>query len=516
MSTTTFTFTALRRTDIGIRSSKLEQARNARTPTTPGPSDAQIRSAYTCYTQTTNSPTPALADSIEAAKHLNPCVLELGRKAPVVVLSDPNISHPGQACMSAERDVVHHDVDGLMGRSNAFAGIKAGICRGCVRTRTLPSLGFGVVQPAGKVEIGGALGVSTGDEEQKPLTDRELPPLDVALALHSLMLSPRRYFEDSVVRFKQLKRVSEYPLSMILAALDVNKMGYNEGKCHSAAEYWRTRTGFAFDAIESMRVDTETDDIMWNGDRGFAQANFEHKCPKCHELFTHDTLRAGKFLQAVNQAKEDRGYCLPNTSIILGAHLDVQARCPAIVDEVWGCFENGDGQLHSLKDVAMLAATERGDMMTYIAKRLSLPDSALRPESIPLLLRAFEHSYPFTQDVVTALHHQRWFIQDVYRQGWTGFDPGGPSDKDLDTAYDQYNDFLERSITVERRDPEWKDDLIWHTHQLMPDRYRADVASYIQVFLDHLPRGEGSDGYGEDIIIVTHDFGCEYLHRSSA
>lgn len=348
--------------------------------------------------------------------------------------------------------------------------------------------------------------ISTGDEEQTPLQDRELPPLDVALALHSLMLSPRRYFEDSVVRFKQLKRVNEYPLSMILAALDVNKMGYDEGKCHSAAEYWRTRTGFAFDAIESMRVDTtrsiqcpfcgEAEEILWNGDRGFAQADFEHKCPKCHELFTHDTLRAGKFLQAVNQAKKDRGYCLPNTSIILGAHLDVQARCPAIVDEVWRCFENGDGQLHSLKDVAMLAATERGDVMTYIAKRLTLPDSDLRPESIPLLLRAFEHSYPFTQDVVTALHHQRWFIQDVYRQGWTGLDPGGPSDEDLDTAYNQYNDFLERSITVERRDPEWRDDLIWHTHQLMPDRYRADVASYIQVFLDHLPRGEGSDGYG--------------------
>ncbi|KAF9486999.1 hypothetical protein BDN71DRAFT_1458958 [Pleurotus eryngii] len=98
-------------------------------------------------------------------------------------------------------------------------------------------------------------------------------------------------------------------------------MGYDETKCHSASEYWRTRTGFVFDAIESMRVDTtrsiqcpfcgETEDILWNGDRGFAQADFEHKCPGCHELFTHDTLRAGKFLQAVNQAKKDRGYCLP-------------------------------------------------------------------------------------------------------------------------------------------------------------------------------------------------------------
>lgn len=97
-----------------------------------------------------------------------------------------------------------------------------------------------------------------------------------------------------------------------------------------------------------------------------------------------------------------------------------------------------------------------------------------------------------TESYLFKLHHQRWFIQDVYRQGWTGFDPGGPSDKDLDTAYDQYNDFLERSITVERRDPEWKDDLIWHTHQLMPDRYRCvyaipDVQSKSWLIHDAVP-----------------------------
>ena len=47
------------------------------------------------------------------------------------------------------------------------------------------------------------------DFEKKPLQDHELPPLDVALALHSYMLSPLRYFEDSGRRFPQLKRMKE-------------------------------------------------------------------------------------------------------------------------------------------------------------------------------------------------------------------------------------------------------------------------------------------------------------------
>ncbi|KAF8056650.1 Aldehyde/histidinol dehydrogenase [Lyophyllum atratum] len=56
--------------------------------------------------------------AIEAAKHLKPCILELGGKAPVVVLEDADIAeaakaivsgamaHSGQVCMSSERIIV--------------------------------------------------------------------------------------------------------------------------------------------------------------------------------------------------------------------------------------------------------------------------------------------------------------------------------------------------------------------------------------------------------------------------
>ncbi|KAG6860491.1 hypothetical protein C0995_010528 [Termitomyces sp. Mi166 len=56
--------------------------------------------------------------AMEAARHLKPCILELGGKAPVIVLDDANIAaaargivngafiHSGQVCMSSERVIV--------------------------------------------------------------------------------------------------------------------------------------------------------------------------------------------------------------------------------------------------------------------------------------------------------------------------------------------------------------------------------------------------------------------------
>ncbi|KAG6829246.1 hypothetical protein H0H87_012150 [Tephrocybe sp. NHM501043] len=60
--------------------------------------------------------------AVEAAKHLKPCILELGGKAPVIVLNDADITaasrtiasgafvHSGQVCMSSERVIVQSSI----------------------------------------------------------------------------------------------------------------------------------------------------------------------------------------------------------------------------------------------------------------------------------------------------------------------------------------------------------------------------------------------------------------------
>ncbi|THU96268.1 aldehyde dehydrogenase [Dendrothele bispora CBS 962.96] len=74
----------------------------------------------------TGSDTVGRIINIECAKHLKPCVLELGGKAPAVVLSDADLDqaskcivtgamlHSGQICMSTERVIVQRPVSSTL------------------------------------------------------------------------------------------------------------------------------------------------------------------------------------------------------------------------------------------------------------------------------------------------------------------------------------------------------------------------------------------------------------------
>ncbi|KZT04818.1 aldehyde dehydrogenase [Laetiporus sulphureus 93-53] len=88
----------------------------------------------------TGSDTVAKSIAAEAAKHLKPCVFELGGKAPVIVLDDADIAHAtraitaaafihsGQFCMATERVIVQRSVAPVLIASltNLFGRIHAG------------------------------------------------------------------------------------------------------------------------------------------------------------------------------------------------------------------------------------------------------------------------------------------------------------------------------------------------------------------------------------------------------
>ncbi|KAF8656531.1 hypothetical protein AX16_002495 [Volvariella volvacea WC 439] len=88
----------------------------------------------------TGSDTVGRLIAIEAAKHLKPCVLELGGKAPAIVLADADIgeaaqaivygamAHSGQVCMSTERVIVQRQIaQALVQKVCALTeGLKAG------------------------------------------------------------------------------------------------------------------------------------------------------------------------------------------------------------------------------------------------------------------------------------------------------------------------------------------------------------------------------------------------------
>ncbi len=91
----------------------------------------------------------------------------------------------------------------------------------------------------------------------------------------------------------------------------------------------------------------------------------------------------------------------------------------------------------------------------------------------------------------TQLHHQRPFINNVYKQGCSAPQAAVPLDGDLDEAYALYADLLDRVIHIQRREPGWQDDLIWHTHQLMPQTYRYVPSTFSQIVPPNIAGGLG-------------------------
>ncbi|KAH9944794.1 Aldehyde/histidinol dehydrogenase [Amylocystis lapponica] len=80
--------------------------------------DPSARTLLTAHPQFTGSDTTGRLIAAEAAKHLKPCIFELGGKSPVIVLDDADVPraaraiahavlmHSGQICMSTERVLV--------------------------------------------------------------------------------------------------------------------------------------------------------------------------------------------------------------------------------------------------------------------------------------------------------------------------------------------------------------------------------------------------------------------------
>ncbi|KAJ8694168.1 hypothetical protein PTI98_009098 [Pleurotus ostreatus] len=132
--------------------------------------------------------------------------------------------------------------------------------------------------------------------------------------------------------------------------------------------------------------------VPWAGARGFTSPGFEYDCARCGLVVNHDLLCAGKFFEALARAKNDPGFCLPNTAILVRGELDV-SRCASIVAAVRKCLQDDKGGIPPLKDLAESAANEGSSTMAFIANKLSRAD-ALRAErnSAPAVRPKYAHT----------------------------------------------------------------------------------------------------------------------------
>jgi hypothetical protein len=131
---------------------------------------------------------------------------------------------------------------------------------------------------------------------------------------HAYMLNPRTYLEDSVRYTKQTLWRTCFPWGTIYQSIDNETFDFSPG---DTAHFWQT-TGCWWDPLQDKGLATvkcpqccEVSEVPWTQppahcgpeeleiylsyDTGFAGSEFEHLCPHCSFIVTHEKLRVGKF-----------------------------------------------------------------------------------------------------------------------------------------------------------------------------------------------------------------------------
>ncbi|KAJ8507636.1 hypothetical protein ONZ45_g10006 [Pleurotus djamor] len=338
----------------------------------------------------------------------------------------------------------------------------------------------------------------------------ELPPLDVALALHSMMLSPHRFFEDAQLRFPQLQRIKGYPFEIILPALSFEGPFYKTESVKSAAALWTTKTSLQYDPIKSLRVDMtrpvtcpSCDTVVvvpWHTDdnHGFADESFSQPC-RCGMTLDRNTLCVAKFLDALSDY-DSKGIPLPNTiEMTYGKFDDAPARkLSGLIRDT--LYERHNNALPTAQQVLAHASDRQQTGIEYFT---TLLESARLPltsnHSIASTLLPFRHTYPFTQDIVDVINHIRYPLHSLNYEGLLPSAPGVDTDFEFTQSYRRYVQYLNKlqQYPGSHDGPPLRVDLVWHTHILKADTYRDDCIRLLGIIPNHVPRSE---------LISSHDY----------
>jgi hypothetical protein len=329
-------------------------------------------------------------------------------------------------------------------------------------------------------------------KDRNSIEPEELPPLDVALVLHSYMLSPHRYFEDATTRFPQLLGMGAFPLTGLADLIDPVTFEYKPTAKQSAL--WEERTKVAFDHV-LFRLNNQVVtivcpsceghfDVLWDsGGFGLGEADFLSTCDLCKCTVTHDRLCVAKFLRCLRAVKESEVSFLPGTLINVRGDFRL-ARARIIAFEVIKALSDEEGALPLMENVSM----------AKIATMLrSAPDTKLKSNRIDVLLLPYKRDTPFSHDIArSVMEQQKELNKPLWDRGWCTLEYRSGPCGELEGAYARYCTFLELASHPEHGAiaPTVDIDLLWHTHQLAGPGYRDDMESLLGIYLDHISRHE--------------------------
>ncbi|PPR01105.1 hypothetical protein CVT24_000401 [Panaeolus cyanescens] len=367
----------------------------------------------------------------------------------------------------------------------------------------------------------------------KPWTD-VMPPIDVLMVWHSYMLNPRWYGEDvnrgTLRALKQLEKHFDYALKS-----DISEY-LNSPSSPDRVAFWQTKSWTPFDHIIGAEAIIQSSkeikcpsclrsfSVEYIDPSGFGQGYLQHQfVARCPELCGIDDITKEK-LAARKLTDDIAGSLLSPPTSLAGTTFQpfspqerllsnaAQARALATV----GFTPSRHQDAADLEVAAGMLLRDAG--FTLERLRVSMMSSDGPDRLLSRIMSAYYDDKPYSLDLAGAVLRQGSFIQKMHDLGWTRdkfFD--GTSEIVLHRAVARYHGFLDllSSSPVSFFVPTLDIDLIWHTHQLLPDKYESDTINYVGRYIDHDDKVEGlrlSSAFDITCKAWKARFGISYTH----
>ncbi|GAA5898176.1 uncharacterized protein JCM6883_000947 [Sporobolomyces salmoneus] len=337
-----------------------------------------------------------------------------------------------------------------------------------------------------------------------------LPPLDVAMILHTHLLNPIIFAEDKLRTFPELELLSDRLLPQFIDAIDPETFEHRPSNGEIAN--WQNRTSLPFNPLEAFTSSTGRNivcpvsgqefHVPWVNPEGtgYSQEGFKFVSNNGF-IITHEVLGIAKLSRDLFELKSgtnQRG--LARTQLTAhNALKPIQSSLSVslatkLVD--LPLIEKAS----SWEDIARGMDWKRENAFKVIAHGAG---GTKYFRKINDILEGYTNGSPFSIDLAMATLRQANFIEKMHGLGWTFREwlSTPPHENEIlmrcVARYHAFMDLLSSSVSLFAV-PTLDIDLAWHTHQLH-STYRVDTARTVGRAIDHDDKVEETDlGFGFD------------------
>ncbi|GAA6022793.1 hypothetical protein JCM10207_000420 [Rhodosporidiobolus poonsookiae] len=333
-----------------------------------------------------------------------------------------------------------------------------------------------------------------------------LPPLDVALVMHSFMLNPGRYEEDRLRldggwQLREMKRVL---MTKVVKAL---RQGLYASPKGSTADTWLAQTQTMWDPLAEFALPSKFtfDDprtkqpitVNWlelDGS-GYAQQQFRYFAPD-GQKWTHESLGIARLCRDIRSSTTLAGTVVSTHELpvyttsskrAMFVRTRLQAQMP--VQIAHSAHDLGRMLGWQRKGAAVLLTAALGKKNTHAYVLCLMEEEkvlTLQAGRVNNILAHYTRGERFSLDLASAVLRQGTFIDKMHDLGW--LEPGRFDEDDtiLQRCVARYHAFLDLLSSTPSMFcvPTLDIDLAWHTHQLT-ERYATDMVFYTGRFIDH-------------------------------